>query len=175
MRKKSENKPSFTFKRIGRKVDNILSFFSIFDLRSAFDGWLDGTLLEFLKDLPEKKYYDRLKDKTPPALLLPSYKDYTNFLILLTDKDPLPGAVYEQWCSLEAMSKFRPEDRFCIGQNCTLHLPQWIDLEMIWCPPGKFIMGSPPRMNWGIVQKKLRAGATFIKLTEKEISDSGWL
>lgn len=42
------------------------------------------------------------------------------------------------------MSKFRPEDRFCIGQNCTLYLPQWIDLEMIWCPPGKFIMGSPP-------------------------------
>lgn len=63
MRKKSENKPSFTFKRIGRKVDNILSFFSIFDLRSAFDGWLDGTLLEFLKDLPEKNTMKGLRIK----------------------------------------------------------------------------------------------------------------
>lgn len=134
---------SFTFKRINKTVFSMEDFWNVFDLISVFEGWQDGSLLPFLKSVSPNKYYKRLKDKKIDLLLLPMYEDYKEFAGYLFTEDFFPGFVSDQLDAIARMDYFIASDTFAFGKDCTLHLPKYSELEMTWCAPGDFMMGSP--------------------------------
>lgn len=138
-------KVSFTFKRTNKTVFSLDGFWHSFDLISAFEGWQDGSLLPFLESESKDKYYERLKDKEIEAVLLPMARDYGKFARHLFTEEFLPEFVVTQLRTISEMEQFAATNTFADETDCVLHLPNWCELEMIWCPPGDFMMGSPEK------------------------------
>ncbi len=141
--KNIQPKASFIFKRTNKTVSDMDGFWREFDLLSVFDSWQDGSLLPFLKLVSPDKYYRRLKDKVVEMVMFPIIDDNIKFAGCLFTEEFLPGFVSEQLQAIRRMESFTASDTFTAGSDCVLHLPEWIELEMIWCNPGTFMMGSP--------------------------------